>query len=367
MSLKSDIETAVRSVRDPRSGKNLLELGVVQSVNVNEGGVVVILEVDANEAKHFEGLRQQLDDALGAVKGVQSHSVVMTSMRRAQADSPPPQQKPKAQGHAQHAPPKARPVRGVRHVVAVASGKGGVGKSTTSVNLAYALINLGYNVGLVDCDIYGPSASLLLGQDEKPQFDSNDQILPLQSQGLKSISMSNILPADSAAVWRGPMVAKSLEQFLQGVNWDIDGVLDVLIADLPPGTGDVQLSLAQTAQMSGAVIVSTPQDMALIDARKAYDMFQKVDIPALGLIENMSYFLCPKCGERTDIFGHGGARAAAAEKNIPFLGEIPLDIGIRTAADSGRSVVLADPDGPLAAPYRDIARALADRLELTKA
>ena len=360
MSLKSKIEAAIRSIKHPDSGKDLLDLGLVQSANVTGDKVVVVLEIDAEDAQKLAPLRVQLDAKLGEIDGVESHSVVMTAVRKPQSGSPPPSQ----QKTPQKAPPKAKPVSGVRHVIAIASGKGGVGKSTTAVNLAYALINLGYRVGLVDCDIYGPSASLLLGQNEKPQFDENDQIIPLESNGLKSISMSNIIPADSAAVWRGPMVAKSLQQFLQGAAWDKDGPLDFLIADLPPGTGDVQLSLAQTATMSGALIVSTPQDMALIDARKAYDMFQKVDVPVLGLIENMSYFLCPHCGERTEIFGHGGARETAAEKDIPFLGEIPLHLDIRTSADAGKSLVLADPTNTLATPYLDIARALCERLNV---
>ena len=251
----------------------------------------------------------------------------------------------------------------MRHVIAIASGKGGVGKSTTAVNLAFALKALGHKVGFVDCDIYGPSASMLLGQDTKPEFDENDQIVPLETHGILSISMSNIIPPDTAAVWRGPMVMKSVQQFLMGVTWDMNGPLDILIADMPPGTGDVQLTLAETADISGAVIVSTPQDLALIDARKAFDMFAKTGTPVIGLIENMSYFLCPDCGARSDIFSHGGARQTAADKDIAFLGEIPLDMQIREASDSGRPVMLAEPEGAIAATYLDIAKQLAATLD----
>lgn len=376
MSLKSRVEAAIKSVKISGSGQDLLGAGMIQSVTAGDGEVIVLLQVDGEDAAQLEPTRKSLEEKLLKVRGVKSAKVVMTAERSGsapaaaqnssgldlQSHTPKPGAKaPAASGRAK--PPTPQPLKGVKHLIAVASGKGGVGKSTTSVNLAFALKKLGYKVGLVDCDIYGPSASLLLGQDTKPAFDENDQIVPLDSHGILSISMSNIIPPDTAAVWRGPMVIKSVQQFLMGVKWDMNGPLDILVADLPPGTGDVQLTLAQTANIHGAVIVSTPQDLALIDARKAFDMFEKTNTPVLGLIENMSYFLCPHCGERSDIFSHGGAKSTAETKKIDFLGEIPLDMQIREAADSGQPILLSDPDSPIARTYMDIAEKLSATLD----
>lgn len=367
MNFKNRIENTIRSIKNPHTGQDLLATGVVQNVTAEGDSVIVLMEVDSQQAAEMEGVRKSLEQKLAGVKGVKKARVVMTAVKKAGEGAPPPNLN---QGHSHGPsqsgpkPPTPKPLKGVRHVIAVGSGKGGVGKSTTSVNLAYALQSLGLKTGLVDCDIFGPSASVLLGVKEQPKFDDDDMIIPIEKNGLKAMSMSNIIDADKAAIWRGPMVIKAVQQLLAGTNWGIDGDLDVLIADLPPGTGDVQLTMAQTAEVSGAVIVSTPQDLALIDARKAYDMFEKTNTPVFGIVENMSYFLCPHCGERSDIFGHGGARDTAKDKDLPFLGEIPLHMDIREGSDAGNPIVVSDPESPLAEAYFRIARQLAGTLML---
>jgi ATP-binding protein involved in chromosome partitioning len=240
-------------------------------------------------------------------------------------------------------------------IVAVASGKGGVGKSTTAVNLAVALASLGQQVGILDADVYGPSLPRMLGVKDKPKSLPNKKIAPLEAHGVKVMSMGFMVPEDTAMVWRGPMVIGALEQMMREVEW---GALDVLIVDMPPGTGDAQLTMAQRVPLAGVVIVSTPQDIALIDARKGMNMFTKVNVPVLGIVENMSMFICPNCGEQTDIFGHGGARAEAERLGCDFLGEIPLDVAIRITSDSGQPITASEPDGPHAAAYRDLASAV---------
>ncbi len=358
MSLNDKIDKILNSLKHPVSGANLKESGIVQSVTINDGSVIILLEVNEAHANEMEPVRRELEKKAGKLLGVKSARVVMTAVRKP-GTAPPPPPKPQTRK-----PPEPKPLEGVKRVIAVGSGKGGVGKSTTSVNLAYALQKLGLKVGFVDCDIYGPSGSVLLGTTDRPQSDADNRIIPLMKDGLASISMSNLMDADKAAVWRGPMVIKAVQQLLSGAVWDHYGELDILIADLPPGTGDVQLTMSQTINLHGAIIVSTPQDLALIDARKAYDMFERTGTKVLGLVENMSYFLCPKCGERSEIFGHGGARDTAESKGIPFLGEIPLDIEIREASDEGRSILLSDESSPLAKVYLDIAAKTMKALDL---
>ena len=250
----------------------------------------------------------------------------------------------------------------MKKVIAVASGKGGVGKSTTAVNLALGLKRLGLSVGLLDADIYGPSIPRMLGLTEKPRTNADKKLVPLEAFGLKAMSIGLLVPEEQAVIWRGPMVMSAIGQLLADVAW---APLDVLVIDLPPGTGDAQLTLCQRAPLAGAVIVSTPQDIALIDARKALAMFEKVEVPVLGMIENMSYFLCPHCGERSDIFAHGGARATAEKLGLPFLGEVPLHIAIREHADAGRPIVATAPESPEAESYMAVARGVLARLDGT--
>ncbi len=366
MALKSRIEKALKSIKHPKTGEDIIASGAVQAVSVKGDSVSIVLTIDPSDAEIMEPVRKACEDAAKAVRGIKDAHAVMTAQNKPSGagNSAPPPQSQKPQEHSHPAPPTPDAIPGVRHIIAVASGKGGVGKSTTSVNLAYALQKLGLKTGLVDLDIYGPSGAKLLGIDERPEFTDDDQIKPMFKHGLAASSMGALLDPDKAAIWRGPMVIKAVQQLLGGVAWDIDGEIDVLVADLPPGTGDVQLTLAQTAIVAGAIIVSTPQDIALIDARKAYDMFEKTGTTVLGMIENMSYFQCPKCGERTDIFGHGGAEETAKEKGIPFLGAIPLHMDIRTTSDAGTPIVLAQPDSDHAKAYLEIARSIAGALKL---
>jgi ATP-binding protein involved in chromosome partitioning len=292
---------------------------------------------------------------------VKNAAVVLTAHRGAQEAAPSA-----PHGHGDHGAggpdrrpaPRPQPIPGVAHIIAVGSGKGGVGKSTVSVNLAVALAQSGLRVGLMDADIYGPSLPRMLGWSRRPEV-RGDRLIPVEAWGLKAMSMGFLVEEDSAIIWRGPMIMGAIQQFLGQVEW---GTLDVLVVDLPPGTGDIQLTLSQRAKVNGAVIVSTPQDIALIDARRAVRMFEKVDIPVLGLIENMSYFCCPNCGHQSDIFGHGGARAEAAKLGQPFLGEIPLLPDVRALSDAGTPVVAASPDSEGGRAFAAIAESLAAQL-----
>ncbi|HEU5096509.1 MAG TPA: iron-sulfur cluster carrier protein ApbC [Reyranella sp.] len=353
-------ESAVRSVLetviDPVTAKSVVALGMVGGIATRDGHVAVTLEVDPARGSSLEPLRLACEQAVRAMPGVLSATAVMTAERAA----PPPPPAPSARSGrgargqaAGHAPGGGRiEVPGVRHIIAVASGKGGVGKSTTAVNLALGLAANGVSTGLLDADIYGPSMPRMLAVKDKPESIDGKQLKPIERYGLRTMSIGYIVNEETPMIWRGPMVSSALEQMLRDVRW---GELDVMVVDMPPGTGDAQLTLAQRVALSGAVIVSTPQDIALVDARKGLNMFRKVAVPVLGIVENMSYFLCPKCGERSEIFGHGGAREEAERLGVPFLGEIPLHLDIRTTSDSGRPIVVAQPESAHAQAYRNIA------------
>lgn len=348
MPAKGDIANALRQIRRPGADRNIVEAGIVSDITVNGSIVSILLEIPRAEADAFEPVRAACEKAALAVPGVTRARAVMTAAKPADAAPAAPRAVPP--------PPTPKSLAGVKHVIAVASGKGGVGKSTTAVNLAFALSTLGLRVGLVDCDIYGPSLGKMLRLEGPARFSDQNRIRPHFRDGVAAMSMALVVDPDTAAIWRGPMVISAVQQFLTGVDWNENGDLDILVADLPPGTGDVPLTLAQTAVISGAVVVSTPQDIALIDARKALDMFAKTKTPVLGIIENMSYFACPHCGERADIFGHGGARRTAEERGVPFLGEIPLHVDIRSTSDEGAPIVLTQSDSVFARAYADIAR-----------
>jgi ATP-binding protein involved in chromosome partitioning len=257
--------------------------------------------------------------------------------------------------------PNKQQVEGVRNIISVGAGKGGVGKSTCAVNVAIALSQLGARTGVLDADVYGPNVPILLGAEHEKPMAENEKIIPIQRYGIKMISLGFFIEPDKPAIWRGPMLSGAVRQFLFDVNW---GELDYLVVDLPPGTGDVQLTMSQSIPMTGAVVVSTPQDVSTADVGRAIQMFNTLKVPNLGLIENMSYFLCPHCGERTEIFGHGGARALAERMNIPFLGEIPLDHRIREGGGQGVPLMVSDPDSPLAQVYRDVASSLAAQVSV---
>ena len=353
---ESAIRKVLDTVIDPVTGRSVAALGMVSGVATRAGHVAVTLEVDPARGTALEPLRQACEQAIRAMPGVLSATAVMTAERAA---PPPPAPAPGGHHGHSHGPAAKKTggggqidVPGVKHIIAVASGKGGVGKSTTAVNLALGLAANGHATGLLDADIYGPSMPRMLGVTEKPESADGKMLKPIEKYGLKTMSIGYIVNEDTPMIWRGPMVSSALEQMLRDVQW---GDLDVLVVDMPPGTGDAQLTLAQRVALAGAVIVSTPQDIALVDARKRLNMFRKVAVPVLGIVENMSYFLCPHCGERSEIFGHGGAREEAEKLGVPFLGEVPLHLDIRTTSDSGHPIVVSKPDSPHAQVYKNVA------------
>ena len=347
---KEQVLEALRKISLPDGG-DLVSHDMVRALSVEGAEVRFVLEVPADKGRAMEPVRAAAEAAVRRLEGVEKTSVILTA-HSAGAKSAPPPPNLKIGGHPK---PMSGPekVAGVDRILAIASGKGGVGKSTVASNLAVALARQGRKVGLLDADIYGPSQHRMMGMNKQPASPDGKEIIPLVSHGVTFISMGLMLKEDEAVVWRGPMLMGALQQLLGQVRW---GNLDVLIVDLPPGTGDVQLTLAQKAEVTGAIVVSTPQDIALLDARKALSMFQKVKTPVIGMIENMSTYICPKCGHEDHIFGHGGAKDEAAKLGLPFLGEIPLDISVRLAGDGGTPVAAGD--GPIADAYIQIARGL---------
>ena len=361
----------LRRVRGPDMQSNIVDLGLVSEVLLKDGQVSFSITVPAERATELEPLRQAAEKSVRDMEGVTSVLAVLTaekprgsaptSGRGAQVAESARVQQARASAAPRPGAAPAQPaagggrqpaqISGIKHMIAVASGKGGVGKSTTAVNLALGLQAAGLTTGILDADIYGPSQPRLLGLSGRPQAMGN-KLQPMQAYGLKAMSMGFLVDEGTPIIWRGPMVVSALTQMLRDVDW---GELDALIIDMPPGTGDVQLTIAQQVPLAGAIIVSTPQDLALIDARKGLNMFRKVDVPVLGIIENMSYFVCPKCGERSDIFGHGGAQAEAEKLGVAFLGGVPLHMDIRATSDDGRPIVASSPDSIHAKIYRDIA------------
>ncbi|CUX28859.1 MULTISPECIES: Mrp/NBP35 family ATP-binding protein [Agrobacterium] len=351
---KSQVEKALEAVIYPGSGKSIIALGMVSEIFIADAKAYFSITVPADKAAEMEPLRLAAEQAAKSVEGIVGAVVALTADRKPGQQQPAPARPAAAPGRPATQPGSSKVgVPGVRAIIAVASGKGGVGKSTTAVNLALGLQSLGLKVGMLDADIYGPSLPRLLKISGRPQQQEDRIILPMENYGLKVMSMGFLVDEEAAMIWRGPMVQSALMQMLREVAW---GELDVLVLDMPPGTGDAQLTIAQQVPLAGAVIVSTPQDLALIDARKGITMFRKVEVPLLGVIENMSYFIAPDTGARYDIFGHGGAKAEAERIGVPFLGEVPLTISIREMSDAGTPVVAAEPDGPQAAIYRDIAQ-----------
>ena len=355
---EAQILDTLKSVIEPDSRTDIVTLGMVSGLVVKDGNVGFSIEVDPAKGAASEPVRLAAERAVDALPGVLSVTAVLTAHRGTPGGQGDGQERAAPNQGAPAQPASIAP--GVASIIAVASGKGGVGKSTTAVNLALALAADGHAVGLLDSDIYGPSMPRMMGITGRPASRDGKTLEPMENYGVKVMSMGFLVDEETPMIWRGPMVMSAIEQMLRDVVW---GELDVMVVDMPPGTGDAQLTLAQRVPLAGAVIVSTPQDIALLDARKGLNMFRKVDVPVLGIIENMSYFLCPECGHQTDIFSHGGARQEAAKLGIDFLGEIPLDIVIRKTSDGGHPIVVSDPDSPHAQAYRAIAEKVWGKLE----
>ena len=343
MPTPQEILEGLKQIKYPGYSRDIVSFGIVRDIEVGSGGVTVTLAIGNAKADAVDEISRAVRDRVRALVGGGTIEVVIQEP-----------EKPR-----QAAPARAPGIPGVEHVIAVASGKGGVGKSTVAVNLALALHRLGKRVGLLDADVYGPSIPLMLGLDERPRSNERERILPLERHGLKAISLGSFIQPGQPVIWRGPMITKLLTQFLYEVEW---GTLDVLVLDLPPGTGDAQLTITQQAPLSGGVIVTTPQDVALLDVQRGITMFQQVHAPVLGVVENMSFHVCSGCGERTEIFGHGGGRRMAGDLDIPFLGEIPLVRVIRESMDSGAPVVVAAPASPEAEAFVAVARGVLEQL-----
>jgi ATP-binding protein involved in chromosome partitioning len=367
------LREALRAIKDPASGRDIVAAGLIEGIQLRDGLVQVTLLTDRAHAAAMEPVRRAAQALLGRQPGVTNATAVLTAHKGpSPASSPAARQgNPAPQGRAPGPGPGAGPGAGPGHahgpgaggkaplllpdvkaIVAVASGKGGVGKSTVAVNLAVSLARQGHRTGLLDADIYGPSLPRMVGVHRKPEV-RDEKMVPLQAWGVSCMSIGFLVDEETPMIWRGPMVMGALEQMMGQVSW---GALDVLVVDMPPGTGDAQLTMAQRVSLTGAVIVSTPQDIALLDARRGVKMFEKTRVPVLGLVENMSFFCCPNCGHRTDIFGHGGARTEAASLGIEFLGEIPLLLDIRTASDAGTPIAAQAPDSEAAKAYDALAR-----------
>jgi ATP-binding protein involved in chromosome partitioning len=339
---------ALKAVKYPGYTRDVVSFGLVKSVAVNGGAASVTLQLTGGNAQTAQQIKTEAEKVLRAVKGIEQLHIEVLAPAGPQAP---------VQAQGPWSGPKGVP--GIRRVVAVASGKGGVGKSTVSVNLACALRHLGATVGLLDCDIYGPSVPLMMGIHDKPTISAGEKLVPPFKHGVKLMSMGFLIEGDAPVIWRGPMIMKTIQQFVSDVEW---GELDYLLVDLPPGTGDAQLSLCQTVPLDGGVIVTTPQEASLGVVRKGIAMFEKLNVPILGIVENMSFFTTPS-GDRVEIFGHGGGRAEAERRKIPFLGEIPIYVEIRRGGDAGVPVVVSESQAPSAQAFIDIAKTLRKTLE----
>ena len=361
-----EILEALKGVTDPDRNADIVSLEMVSGLAVKDGNVAFSIEVDPERGDRLEPVRKAAEDAVMGLAGVVSVSAVLTAERQPGPRSPsPPGQAaaPAAAPGPEHQEQKPL-VPGVGAIIAVASGKGGVGKSTVAVNLALGMAAAGHKIGVLDADIYGPSMPRMMGITGRPASPDGKILIPMENYGVKCMSIGFLVAEDTPMIWRGPMVMGALQQMLRDVKW---GELDVLVVDMPPGTGDAQLTMAQSVPLAGAVLVSTPQDIALLDARRGLNMFQRVNVPVLGIIENMSYFNCPNCGHRTEIFSHGGAKAEAEKLGVDFLGEVPLDVAIRETSDGGRPIVVSDPESDNAKRFRAIADKVWESLVANKA
>jgi ATP-binding protein involved in chromosome partitioning len=362
MASRDEVMAALAGVPGPDGRTPLPESGAISGLTIRDGKVFLAIVIDPAQAGAMEAMRAKAETAVKALPGVANAVVTLTAESARAAVSAPPGHAHPERGQERRPGRSSLPLPGVKHIVAVASGKGGVGKSTVACNLAVGLARLGLKVGVLDADLFGPSMPKLFGLSAKPEVGPDGQkLIPLEAFGVRVMSIGFLIEEGAPVIWRGPMVMSALNQLLREVAW---GELDVLVVDMPPGTGDTQLTMAQNVPLSGAVIVSTPQDLALIDARRGIAMFKQVQVPLLGIVENMSYFLCPHCGGRTDVFSHAGAQREAERLGVPFLGEVPLDIAIRANSDEGRPVVASLPDSAHAGSFLEIARRVAQTLEV---
>src|SRR5271165_4403438 len=361
MASRDEVMAALAGVPGPDGRTPLPESGAISGLTIRDGKVFLAILIDPAKAQAMEAMGAKVEAAIKALPGITNAVVTQTAEAARAAVSASPGHAYEGRGQQRRTGRSGEPLPGVKHIVAVASGKGGVGKSTVACNLAVGLAKLGLKIGVLDADLFGPSMPKLFGLSAKPEVAADSQkLMPLEAYGVKVMSIGFLIDEGAPVVWRGPMVISALNQLLREVAW---GELDVLVVDMPPGTGDTQLTMAQNVPLSGAVIVSTPQDLALIDARRGIAMFNQVQVPLIGIVENMSYFLCPHCGGRTDVFSHAGARREAELRGVPFLGEVPLDIAIRANSDEGRPVVASLPDSAHAAAFLEIARRVAETLE----
>jgi len=355
MPTQEQVLDALKKVKFPGLSRDIVSFGFVRDIKIDGGQVAFTIHFQTENPAVGQQLARDAEAAVKAVEGVTEVKLHLEIGARGGAPAQG------AGGGMTQMPAGPRSLEGVKWRIAVASGKGGVGKSTVSTNLALSLRALGFTVGLLDADIYGPSQQMMLGIEGRPQIDEHDEkIIPMERHGIKTMSLGLITDADTPVIWRGPMVMKAIDQFLTDVKW---GTLDFLVIDLPPGTGDAQLTLTQKAGLTGAVVVTTPQDVALIDARKGLAMFKKVNVPVLGIVENMSYFLCNHCGEREEIFGHGGGRKTAEMLGVPFLGEVPIDPKVVVGGDTGEPIVAAHPGAPASAAFREVARQVVEQVQ----
>ena len=344
---------ALKEIEDPSQSKDIVSLGLINNITIKDSNVAITLQVPVHRGASMEPIRKLAQEKVLNIKDVTSATVVVTAHEN----------KEKTLTFSEDKEEKVEKVleSNVKRFVAIGSGKGGVGKSTTSANIAIALKLEGYKVGLLDADVYGPSQPRMLGVSGRPASVGGDMVAPLQNYGISLMSMGLLVPDDTAMIWRGPMVQSALTQMLNSVAW---GDLDVIVIDLPPGTGDIQISLAQQVNLAGAIIVSTPQDIALLDVVKALTMFQKANVPVLGMIENMSYWSCPDCGRVDHIFGEGGVKAEAKKRNIDLLGEIPISVDVRKSSDAGIPIIISEPESIQSQNYRLIAKSIIKSIKL---
>jgi len=360
---EKEVLAALQSVQDPQTGKDLVARNMVKNIKINNSTVVFTIEFKSDSHPDKESIQENAREAVKALSGIETVNVIPTvndplKVISSSPPSPPPGMRP--QQPMQPQPQKT--MLNAKYNIAVASGKGGVGKTTVSVNLAVSLAKTGAKVGLLDADIYGPNIPMMMGVDDK-LGTRNNKIAPLSRYGVEMVSVGFISQGDTAIIWRGPLVGRMIQQFLQDVDW---GELDYLVIDLPPGTGDAQLTLTQSLPLTGAIVVSTPQDVAMADAKKGINMFKKVEVPILGIVENMSYFVCPHCDERTEIFDHGGGKKTSRKFKVPFLGEIPLDTKVRIGGDTGKPISITDPDSPVSKAFKTLTDTIIQQVSKTK-